>query len=54
MKRRYPFHYSLTFAVINWLEATVSLLALGLWSPNWVMRYAGWYVQRHFKRMTKR
>ena len=45
---RYPFWYSLTFAVVNWLEATASLATLGQWSPRWVMQFAGWYARRKF------
>lgn len=51
---RYPFWYSLAFAAVNWLEATVLLATLGQWSPRWVMRFAGWYARRKFaKGLTK-
>lgn len=51
---RYGILYSLAFAVVNWLEATVSLATLGQWSPRWVMQFAGWCMRRKFaKGLTK-
>lgn len=46
--KRYPFSYLLAFAVINWLEASVSLATLGLWSPRWLIRFCAWYARRRF------
>lgn len=40
--------YNFGFAVINLLEAIVIMLALGQWSPNWVMAYARWFVSAPF------
>ena len=44
---RYRFTYSFIFAVVNFAEAFVQLVCIGLWSPNWVMSYAAGYAQRN-------
>lgn len=40
--------YNLSFAIIDWVEATLRLLTFGQWQgPGWVMRFASWYALRH-------
>lgn len=53
MKSRYSFGYSFTFAIINFSEALIQLICLGLWSPTWVIPYASWYARRHFYKLAK-
>lgn len=38
--------YSLAFAVVDWLDASVGLLTLGQYRPGWDMRFAAWYALR--------
>lgn len=49
-KRVERFLYGLGFAIINWAEATVALLTLGLYHPGWTMSYCAtytkWWIQR--------
>ena len=47
--KRYPFSYLLAFAVINWLEASMLLATLGLWSPRCLIRFCAWYARRRFE-----
>jgi len=44
------FLYALAFAVIDWFETTVSLLALGQYRPAWAIRFAAWYALRSIKK----
>jgi len=48
--RRHSFAYSFGFALVNFVEACVILLALGLWSPGWLTDYARWYALRSIMR----
>ena len=41
--------YSLAFAAVDWLDATVGLLTLGQYRPGWDMRFAAWYALRFHK-----
>lgn len=47
------FLYGLGFAMIDWVEATVSLFSLGLYHPGWSMAYCAaytkWWIQRKRK-----
>ena len=38
--------YSFTFAVVNWLDATVCLATLGQYAPGWPFQFAAWYALR--------
>ena len=40
--------YSFGFAVVNLLEAIVTMFTLGQWSPPWVMAYARWFALASF------
>ena len=46
---RSTFWYRLGFAVVNWLEATVELLALGQINLAWCFKYARWHALRRKK-----
>ena len=36
------FLYQFGFAIIDWLSATVCLCTLGIYIPDWPMRYVAW------------
>ena len=48
------FMYGLTFALITFAEAAVSLACLGQWSPNWVMPYASSFAKRQIEKQIKK
>ena len=52
---KYSIVYSFTFAVINWLEASITLLSLGQYSPMWCMKFAAWFaLRKHTKGITNK
>ena len=54
MRTRHSFMYSLSFALVNFAEATVCLVCLGQWSPNWVMPYAASFAKRQIEKQIKK
>jgi hypothetical protein len=42
--------YSFAFALVNWAEATASLLTLGHWCPGWTFEFSAWHVLREQRR----
>ena len=38
--------YQFVFSIINWLEASVYLLTLGIYCPDWTFKYAEWYSMK--------
>lgn len=52
-KLKYPFWYSLVFAIINLAEAVVIFIALGLAGPHWVFSFAAWYTKREMSAAIK-
>ena len=51
---RKGFIYGLTFALVNFAEAAVTLACLGQWSPNWVMPYASSFAKRQIEKQIKK
>ena len=51
---RKGFIYGLTFALVNFAEAAVTIACLGQWSPNWVMPYASSFAKRQIEKQIKK
>lgn len=42
-------YHDIIYGVINWCEATVYLLTLTMYHPNWCIKYLGWRTMQKIK-----
>jgi uncharacterized membrane protein YjgN (DUF898 family) len=42
--------YCFLFSWVDLAQAIIGVLTLGVWYPNWTLRFAGWYALHTFKK----